>query len=227
LRRLRKPVKYVSMETPHHISSLRLVGGNLALDFANTAEGTPEGEIEREHLLGYEDLAFWGRHVGLLSETDVGRLLQEWRERPAEADAVLTCALLLRGHLYGVFRAVTEGDSPPAESLEALHRFECEALSRAELVPTGPNRYTWRWALAEDPSGLLWPVAHSAAELLTSRRMGRVKGCAGCNWLFVDESKNRSRRWCSMEECGTHAKMRRYVARRAAKRKNSEGRSTP
>jgi predicted RNA-binding Zn ribbon-like protein len=55
---------------------------------------------------------------------------------------------------------------------------------------------------------------------LTSGPLGRVKGCAGCNWLFVDESKNKSRRWCSMEECGTHAKMRRYVARRAAKRKS-------
>jgi predicted RNA-binding Zn ribbon-like protein len=67
---------------------------------------------------------------------------------------------------------------------------------------------------------VLWPVAYAATELLTSGPLGRVKNCAGCNWLFVDESKNRSRRWCSMEECGTHAKMRRYVARRAAKRKS-------
>jgi predicted RNA-binding Zn ribbon-like protein len=78
----------------------------------------------------------------------------------------------------------------------------------------------WKWALGEDLAGVLWPVAHSAIELLISGPLGRVKGCAGCNWLFVDESKNRSRRWCSMEECGTHAKMRRYVARRAAKRKS-------
>jgi predicted RNA-binding Zn ribbon-like protein len=213
------------METPDHISSLRVVGGNLALDFANTAEGTPEGEIEREHLFGYEDLVFWGCHVGLLSGEDSERLLRKCHERPAEADAVFARALDFRGHLYGIFRAVAGGLSPPAEDVEALRRLECEALSRAKLVPRGDG-FAWLWAAGDDLSGVLWPVAHAATELLTSGPLGRVKGCAGCSWLFVDESKNSSRRWCSMEECGTQAKMRRYVARRAAKRKDSEGRST-
>jgi predicted RNA-binding Zn ribbon-like protein len=226
LRRSRKPVKCISMETPDHISSLRVVGGNLALNFANTAEGTAEGEIEREHLLGYEDLVFWGCHVGLLSREDGERLLRKGRERPAEADAVVARALGFRGHLYGLFRAVAGGLSPPAESVEALRRFECEAISRAALAPSGDGGFAWKWALGGELAGVLWPIAHSATELLTSGPLGRVKGCAGCNWLFVDESKNRSRRWCAMEDCGTHAKMRRYVARRAAKRKDSEGRST-
>jgi predicted RNA-binding Zn ribbon-like protein len=213
------------METLDHISDLRLVGGNLALDFANTAEGTPEGEIEREHLLDYDDLVSWGRHVGLVPEGDGERLLRMRRKRPAEAEAVRARALEFREHLYALFRAVADGENPPAESVEALRRFESEAISRAKLAPSGDG-FAWEWALGDDLAGMLWPVAHSATELLTSGSVGRVKGCAGCNWLFVDESKNRSRRWCSMEDCGTHAKMRRYVARRAAKRKDSEGRST-
>jgi predicted RNA-binding Zn ribbon-like protein len=207
------------METPEHISSLRIVGGNLALDFANTAEGTPEGEIEREHLLGYEDLVFWGHRLGFLSGEDGERLLRKGRERPAEAEAVFARALAFRAHLYELFRAVAEGDNPPPESVEALRRFESEAISHAKLAPSGGDEFAWKWALEDDLAGVLWPVAHSATELLVSGPLGRVKGCAGCNWLFVDESKNKSRRWCSMEECGTHAKMRRYVARRAAKRK--------
>jgi predicted RNA-binding Zn ribbon-like protein len=223
LRRGRKPVKCISMETPDHISTLRVVGGNLALDFANTAEGTSEGEIEREHLLGYEDLVFWGYRVGLLSGEDGERLLRKGRERPAEANAVFARALGFRGHLYGLFRAVAEGDEPPAEDVEALRRFECEAISRAALAPSGGGRFGWKWTLGNELAGMLWPVSHSATELLTSGPLGRVKGCAGCNWLFVDESKNRSRRWCAMEDCGTHAKMRRYVARRAAQRKDPEG----
>jgi predicted RNA-binding Zn ribbon-like protein len=218
LRCSRKPLKYVSMETPNHISALRLVGGNLALDFANTAEGTPEGEIEREHLLGHEDLTFWGYRIGLLSEEVAERLLRKGRRRAAEADAFFARALGFRGHLYTLFRAVAEEETPPAESFEALRRFECEAVSRARLVPSGEG-YVWEWTLGDDLGGVLWPVAHSATELLVYGPLRRVKGCAGCNWLFVDESKNRSRRWCAMEECGTHAKMRRYVARRAAKRK--------
>jgi predicted RNA-binding Zn ribbon-like protein len=214
------------METPEHISSLRIVGGNLALDFANTAEGTPEGKLEREHLMGYEDLVFWGCHVGLLSGQQGERLLRQGRQRPVEADAVFTRALEFRGHLYRLFRAVAEGDDPPAESVETLRRYECEALTHAVLAPSGSGEFGWMWELGDDLAGVFWPVAHSATELLTSGPLGRVKGCAGCNWLFVDESKNRSRRWCTMEECGIHAKMRRYVARRAAKRKNSENQST-
>jgi predicted RNA-binding Zn ribbon-like protein len=208
------------METPEHISSLRIVGGNLALDFANTSEGTPEGEIEREHLLSYEDLVFWGHRVGYLSAEDGERLLRKGRERSAEADAVFDRALEFRGHLYELFRSVARGVNPPTEDVEALRRFECEAISRAVLAPSGGDKFAWKWALGDNLAGVLWPVAHSATELLTSGPLGRVKGCAGCNWLFVDESKNRSRRWCSMEECGTQAKMRRYVARRAAKRKS-------
>jgi predicted RNA-binding Zn ribbon-like protein len=218
LRRPRKPVKYISMETPDHISSLRLVGGNPALDFANTAEGTPEGEIEREHLFGYEDLVFWGCHVGLLSGDEGERLLRRGRERVAEADGVFSRALGFRGHLYQLFRGVAEGDEPPGEGVEALRQFECEAVSHAVLAQSG-GAFEWRWEQGDDLAGVLWLVAHSATELLVSGPLGRVKGCAGCNWLFVDESKNKSRRWCAMEECGTHAKMRRYVARRASKRK--------
>jgi predicted RNA-binding Zn ribbon-like protein len=207
------------METPDHISGLRLIGGNLALDFANTAEGTPEGEIEQEHLLSYEDLMFWGHRLGFLSWEDGERLLRKARERPAEAEAVFARALGFRAHLHELFRAVAEGDNPPAESVEVLRRFESEAISHARLAPSGGDGFVWKWALGDDLAGVLWPVAHSATELLVSGPLGRVKGCAGCNWLFVDESKNKSRRWCSMEECGAHAKMRRYVARRAAKRK--------
>ena len=65
---------------------------------------------------------------------------------------------------------------------------------------------------------MLWPVAHAAAVLLTSGNLDRLKLCAGCYWVFLDASRNRSRRWCTMEVCGTDEKMRRYVAKRAARR---------
>jgi predicted RNA-binding Zn ribbon-like protein len=68
---------------------------------------------------------------------------------------------------------------------------------------------------------MLWPVAHAAAALLTGPDVYRVKQCAGCPWLFLDRSRNGSRRWCAMTDCGTNEKIRRYVARRAARRANS------
>jgi predicted RNA-binding Zn ribbon-like protein len=96
-----------------------------------------------------------------------------------------------------------------------LRPFVSGALEHAELVGLRP---VWRYETVDSP---LWPVALAAYELLTGPRAGRIKRCAGCPWLFLDQSKNGSRRWCSMEICGTNQKVRLYVSRRAARRSHS------
>jgi predicted RNA-binding Zn ribbon-like protein len=81
------------------------------------------------------------------------------------------------------------------------------------------TEFVWQWDEdATDLDRVLWPIAQSAAELLTSPELARVRECAKehCNWLFVDRSKNRSRRWCDMQECGNVAKVRRYRSRKQA-----------
>ena len=206
------------METPGHIETLRVVGGNVALDFVNTQGGVPDREEpEDEFLRSYEDLVAWAHRLGLVTGAEMGRLLRSARAQPRRAGATYRRALLLRGHLYELFRAVALGRRVPRRSIEVLRDAEADALARGELVSSG-GRYRWGWAGSDDLARPLWPVAHAAADLLTSERLERVKACRACRWLFVDESKNRSRRWCTMEECGTHEKMRRYVARRAALR---------
>lgn len=212
-----KPVKWVSVETPEYIERLRIIGGDLALDFVNTVEGELDGEPGFEHLRSYEDLVAWGYRVGMISEESAGRLLREARGRVSEAEAVYARALELRDDLYELLRVVAGGMEPSLESLEALGRAESEALSRARLV-RDEGGFVWEWSDDGDLALVLWPVVHAATELLTSGPLDRVKACAACRWLFVDESRNRSRRWCTMEECGTHEKVRRYLERRAARR---------
>jgi predicted RNA-binding Zn ribbon-like protein len=205
------------VETPEYIERLRIVGGNLALDFVNTVDGESGGEPGFENLQSYRDLVAWGYRVGMISEERARRLLREARGRGSEAEATHARALELRDDLYGLLRAVALGASPPPESVEALRLAETEALSRARLVP-GEGGFVWEWSDDRDLARVLWPVVHAATELLTSGPLDRVKACAACRWLFVDESRNRSRRWCTMEECGTHEKVRRYLERRAARR---------
>lgn len=206
------------VETSDYIARLRVVGGDLALDFVNTVDGERDGDPGFEHLRSYEDLVAWGSRVGLLPEERARRLLRGGRGRTSEAEAAYVRALELRDDLYELFRAVARGKSPPPGSVEALRRAESEALSRARLVP-GEEGFVWEWPDEDDLDGVLWPVVHAAIELLVSGPLDRVKACAGCRWLFVDESRNKSRRWCTMEECGTHEKVRRYLERRAARRK--------
>ena len=218
-----KPVKCSLMETPGYIDELRIVGGHLALDFVNTVDGDPDGETGFENLQSHRDLVAWSGRVSLLSRDEATVLVRAANRRPEEAKAVHLEALALRDALYGIFRAIAEDEDPLSGSLEILRRYECEALSRGRLA-RGDDGFGWEWTDAGDLAKVLWPVAHAATELLTSGGLDRLKRCAGCHWLFLDASRNRSRRWCTMEVCGTHEKARRYVAKRAARR-DSERRS--
>jgi predicted RNA-binding Zn ribbon-like protein len=201
------------METPEYIERLRIIGGDVALDFVNTEDGDPPLECLR----GYGDLVAWGVLVGLLSAEEGERLMGEADLRPGDAEAAYRDALTLRGALYDVFRAVVEDEAPASRDLEILREYEREALARGKLVQ-GDRSFRWEWKDGRDLARMLWPVAHAAAGLLTSGNLDRLKLCAGCYWFFLDASRNRSRRWCTMEVCGTDEKKRRYVAKRAARR---------
>ena len=77
----------------------------------------------------------------------------------------------------------------------------------------------WAWP-DDDPMAPVHRLAHAAVGLLTDRdAMGLLQTCAGCCWMYLDRSRNHSRRWCSMADCGTEAKKRRYVSKRRAARR--------
>jgi predicted RNA-binding Zn ribbon-like protein len=110
---------------------------------------------------------------------------------------------------------------PAADAdLEALARAAAAATAARRLEPQPDGGYAFVWPESDELEQILWPVALSAAELLTSEDRARVKECANdsCRWLFLDRSKNRSRRWCLMRDCGNQAKARRFRARRRENR---------
>jgi len=111
---------------------------------------------------------------------------------------------------YGAEQPVTTAD------LTALNAAISLAYPHLQLVASGAE-FAWGWTGAEDDwARMLWPVVRSAAELLTSPLLTRVRECAdeqGCGFLFFDLTRNRSRRWCSMESCGNRAKARRHYKR--------------
>jgi predicted RNA-binding Zn ribbon-like protein len=206
------------METFLDPASMRLVGGNLALDFLNTRSGPPAGPIDGDVLGDYAGLVAWAMYAGVIDPGTARGIDRTARRDQVEARRTFEHALRLRDALDGLFRAVAGGHRPPRRARAALRDEEALALSRAELDDSA-GAYVWSWAGDDSLARPLGPVVHAAVELLTADELDRVKGCAGCRFLFVDESKNRSRRWCSMEDCGAEEKMRRYVARRAARRR--------
>jgi len=206
-----------------HAGNLALLGGELCLNFANTVEYRASDRTH-EFLKDYSDLVLWSWHVDILTDEQAEHLLQEVRQRQEEADDVFEQAIALRETIYKVFTAIIGGYPPDSASLETLNALLAKALARLRIVSTGRD-FIWDWASNDKTlDQVLWPIVRSAAELLTSDELSRVKQCAGCGWLFVDRSRNRSRRWCDMRVCGNRAKARRYYERQ---RKQSSRSSNP
>jgi predicted RNA-binding Zn ribbon-like protein len=198
--------------------TLTLLGGRVCLDFANTADWHASDQPV-EFLTSYSGLVAWARHAGLLTDREAQRLLDEADHRPAEAAVVLQRAVVLREVIYRLFSAIAQGSQPQPADLEAFNRALSEALARSGVEAT-EDGFSWVWTGDEGVlDRMLWPVLRDAADLLTSAELGRVGQCgdARCGWLFLDASRNRSRRWCSMEDCGNRAKARRYYARKRRK----------
>jgi predicted RNA-binding Zn ribbon-like protein len=208
-------------EVGTNASTLKLLGGRLSLDFVNTADWHAS-DHPVEFLTSYSDLVAWSQHVGILTDHQAQRLLKQAARRPGDASAVLERAITLREAIYRIFSAISRGPPPQAADLATFNVELSGALAQSRIVSTAEG-FTWDWADAEDAlDWMLWPVAHDAAGLLTSEELDRVGQCADdrCGWLFLDTSRNRSRRWCSMEACGNRAKVRRHYERKRAVRRH-------
>jgi predicted RNA-binding Zn ribbon-like protein len=189
--------------------NFELSGGRLCLDFANTVESRPT-ERRRDLLETYADLVAWSRAARILSPADERAVLRQAHRSPARAAKVLREARSLREALFAAFahRSHTAVD----EIQKALPGAYRRPLLRGLRLDWGDD--------SRSLDGMLGPVLRSAVELLTSDELERVRVCGAddCDWLFLDESRNRSRQWCNMASCGNRAKARRFYRRHRGRR---------
>jgi len=200
-----------------------VAGEPLCLQFINTLEWRT-GPHPKERLHSMADLLSWGASVGAVPDSEASRLARVATAHPKRAAAAFEHAIALREALYGLFLAMLHGTAPQPANLELVNYALEQALGMLRLRPEG-GAFNWAWAAAGgELRRVLWPVLRSAAELLTSERLARVRQCADadCGWLFLDESRNRSRRWCNMADCGNRAKARRHYCRLQAKKELKE-----
>jgi len=198
------------------LEGLSLVGGRLCLDFANSV-GSRGAEVRNDRLQEYGDLLWWGLRAGILIDAEADRLRRTAEARPEEAAAVHRRGIELREAIYRIFSARNAGEEIGEAELEVVNAEVGRAMRWARVVREGQG-FAWGWDGAAELDRILWPVARSAAELLTSPERERVGECAAdtCGWLYLDTSKNRSRRWCDMKDCGNRAKVRRHYRRHHA-----------
>ncbi len=188
---------------------------DLCLEFANTLAWRGGGPTESLH--GLPDLVRWCASSGALL-AGVIEASEAWAERhPAEASSIFRGAIALRETNYRIFHAIAGGNAPADDDLSALNRALKGTPARSALQSVNGG-FGWRIEGARPTTApaLLAPVLWSAGDLLTGAQLARVRECANdkCLWLFLDQSKNGTRRWCSMSACGNRAKAHRHYARR-------------
>jgi predicted RNA-binding Zn ribbon-like protein len=190
------------------------IGGRLCLDFANTVDWRRRAESE-ELLHDYGGLLDWSNRAGAVSPREARRLGGAAEADPRAAAGAFAAALRLREAFYRTALAHAHGETPPDDDIAQVVRFYADAVRRARLSRDG-TAYEWAFdENADDPDRPWWPVAVSAVELLSSHELARVRECEGrgCGWLFLDESRSHTRRWCSATSCGNRERVRRYYAR--------------
>jgi len=198
------------MEANKDIYTLRLDGGNLSLNFVNTVEYRNE-EFAVDFLHHYLDLITWANFADGVGDYQKEMLQGLSQEKSNEAKQIYCEAIQLREAMYEyIINLINQEEVRPA-SMQMINQWIPRAFSNLELRLVDRD-YVLDWNV--DNFGLesvLWPIIKAFVDLVTSKNSKRIKRCSNCGWLFVDNSKNRSRRWCSMEICGNRVKARRFA----------------
>jgi predicted RNA-binding Zn ribbon-like protein len=213
------------------IGQLPLIGGHRALDLVNTVARGQPAAARPDHLQEPADLLVWSQRTGLTDAAETREVAEAWRASPPAGGRALAAVRQTRESLFVILSARLASEDEPASmeaDLEHLSIAWASAVSRARLTPTPAGPGLARWAITGPPGQLIADrVTQDAVGLLCEADLGRLGRCpveaGGCGWLFLDHSRNRSRRWCTMEDCGTGAKAARLTQRRRQTRAATDG----
>ncbi len=190
------------------------IGGDLSADFTNTRSGRYEGS-GHEHIQTYADLVEFSRQAGALRPSEAKRLVTEAESRPEKATQIHRRGVALREAIWRAFARIAQEKEPAREDVEIIGAEAAEAVGHARIVRAGDG-FAWEWPDTDDLARPLWPIARAASDVLTSDAdRAHLRECADdtCAWLFVDRTKNHSRRWCDMNTCGSRNKVRDFRER--------------
>ncbi|MEX0284716.1 MAG: CGNR zinc finger domain-containing protein [Paracoccaceae bacterium] len=189
------------MAVSYSDTPVRPVGGRLVLDFLNTADWSEACEVIDEKLTYPSDVTKWTDALGISRAVTDGRAHD------------LDTLRHLRTELRDIFLSVVKGSAPEPSSVHRVNDLLKSMTNRAELIRFSKQP----WLVIE--SQLIDAILTSAkAVLIDPREISRVRMCSGpdCGWMYLDESRNQSRKWCMMQTCGNRAKARRFYANKTS-----------
>jgi predicted RNA-binding Zn ribbon-like protein len=188
----------------------KLLAGHPVLDFANTLDYRYEPEKRIELLESPADLIDFGRQSSLLMGVEI-RALDCTRQK---TDQIVDAGRDLRETIERIFSSAADDKRVSDSDLKMLNSWVAQAAAQRKLEKQ-KSSFVWTWKPTNSLNLILWRIAYEAADLLVSPECRFVRRCdaASCRWLFLDKSKNHSRRWCDMKICGNREKARTYYRR--------------
>lgn len=187
--------------------------------FANTRSWRGS-EPPAESLHGLGNVLAWCESARVIDARTKAEL-EAWASlRAADAAHLFDEAIAARETIYALLSAQAAGHAVSAREVDALNGIFTATPSRTSLaIGKNGNQQGTMWRLppaAPATASLLAPVLWSAGDLLAGQRLQRLRLCANdkCRWLFVDDSKSGTRRWCAMSACGNRAKAHRHYLRK-------------
>ena len=188
----------------------------LSIRFINSVDWRTDPVRRTESLNSYSDLVKWAKEAGIVSDSISRKLLKRATHEPRAAENVLQRSMALRDALYRVLSASVAGHQPQPADMDRVNSAIADSARYMRLTGGNHGAFYWDWHGDDDAlDRMLWPIVRSATNLLTSADFDRLRECEGegCGWLFLDTTRNHSRRWCSMQSCGNRAKVHRFYQR--------------
>jgi len=204
------------------VSSLKLVGGRICLDFMNTVHCRGCMDLG-EYFNSYQDLVAWSQHVGIITNREAKTLSLKATKYPAKAKSAHSRTIELREIIYSIFSAVAEGKSPSKKDLGVFNNYLSRTMTLSRIIKKKDGLFLDSNGDKVNLDWILNPIIRSAADLMVSEELKKIKKCADpiCGWLFLDISRNQSRRWCDMKDCGNRAKASRFYQKRQLSKRES------
>ena len=191
--------------------------GELCLDFVNTVDWRYNITRKKEMLKDFSALVSWSKQAGILEEKTTQVLFKKALGQPNKAEQVYEKTIELRELLYRIFSSMATTGQASNHDLSIFNKYLADSMGKSCCLIPSNNGFIWSFCSGTDSMDLfLDPIIKSAADLLVSPQLKRIKKCAddACGWLFMDMSRNNSRRWCSMKNCGNRAKAHRHYLRK-------------
>jgi len=200
-----------------------LEGIKLCTDFVNTVDWRNSKTRKKEKLHDFSALVSWSKQIGILEDKTAQILFKKALKQPNKAEQVYEKTIELRELLYRMFSSMATTGQASNHDLSIFNKYLADSMGKSCCLSPSNNGFVWSFCSGTDSMDLfLDPIIKSAADLLVSPHIKRIKKCAddACGWLFVDMSRNNSRRWCSMKDCGNRAKAHRHYLRKRQGKKN-------